>query len=262
MTLRDLLDRVRRGELDVADAEEFLATWGFIQIGHQRLDTSRERRTAIPEVVYGAGKSRDQLVEILTHFAELGRPLLVTKLDEERGLALTGLFPMAGYDRHSHLLRLGSSVSGTGGRVAVVTAGTSDFDVAEEAAGTLEFFGIERVRAYDCGVAGLHRLFAAGEMVSRCDVTIVVAGMDGALPSVVGGMFRPPIIAVPTSVGYGAAFGGLAALLAMLNSCAAGVTVVNIDNGFGAAVAARAILEVAGRKMADHSSKFNTQEVT
>jgi NCAIR mutase (PurE)-related protein len=265
MTLRDLLDGLKEGAISVDEAERFLSTWGFIQIGHQRFDTAREGRTATPEVVYGAGKTTEQLVELVSHFDGEGLALLITKVDVALGEELAGSMPRLSYDRTSRLLRMGSSVSPAEGRVAVITAGSSDVGVAEEAAGTLDFFGVEVARAYDCGVAGLHRLFAAAEEVSSCDVAIVVAGMDGALPSVVGGIFRAPIIAVPTSVGYGAAFEGLAALLTMLNSCAAGVTVVNIDNGFGAAVAARAVLDLAARRSArtDRARlQLKAQEVT
>lgn len=247
MTFRELFDAVAAGRMTIDEADEYLSSYGFVELGYHRFDTHREMRTRKPEVVLGLGKTIGQLVEITSYFVENGLPLLVTRIDDAKAAALTDAFPALTYDPRSRILCLGVSASKLAGRVAVLSAGSSDLPVAEEAAGTLEFFGVTVSRAYDCGVAGLHRLFAVGGEIRDADVVIVVAGMDGALPSVVGGLFHAPVIAVPTSVGYGAAFDGLAALLAMLNSCAAGVTVVNIDNGFGAAMAAKAILELAAR---------------
>ena len=244
MTLRELLDRVARGETAPGEAEEFLSGYGFVALGHQRFDTHREARTAVPEVVFGLAKSVAQLTEIIAYFAGSGRPLLLTRVDEEKASALCRQFTDLTYLPEARVLRLGRSSRGARGTVAVVTAGSSDQPVGEEAVATLDFFQVATVRAYDCGVAGLHRLFAQAEAIAAADVIIAVAGMEGALASVVAGLFPRPVIAVPTSVGYGASFGGLAALLAMMNSCAPGVTVVNIDNGFGAAVAAAAMLRV------------------
>jgi NCAIR mutase (PurE)-related protein len=241
MTLRELLDRVARGEMPVGEAEDFLGGYGFVALGHQRLDTHRERRTAVPEVVLGLTKTVAQLTEIVAYFAATGVPLLLTRVDEDKAAALRDQFPELTYLPEARVLRLGRSSRGARGSVAVVTAGSSDQPVAEEAVATLDFFQVATVRAYDCGVAGLHRLFAQGDAIAAADVIIAVAGMEGALASVVAGLFPRPVVAVPTSVGYGASFGGLAALLAMMNSCAPGVTVVNIDNGFGAAVAASRI---------------------
>jgi NCAIR mutase (PurE)-related protein len=244
LTLGELLDRVARGEMPPGEAEEFLAGYGFVALGHQRFDTHREGRTAIPEVVLGLTKDVDQLTEIVAHFAQGGLPLLLTRVDAEKAKALGARFPDLTYLPDARVLRLGRSSRAARGTVAIVSAGSSDQPVAEEAAATLDFFQVATVRAYDCGVAGLHRLFAQGEQIAAADVIIAVAGMEGALASVVAGLFPRPVVAVPTSVGYGASFSGLAALLAMMNSCAPGVTVVNIDNGFGAAVAAAAILRV------------------
>ena len=248
MTLRELLERVARGEIPPGEAEEFLAGYGFVALGHQRFDTHREGRTAVPEVVLGLTKDIAQLAEIVAHFAQDGLPLLLTRVDAEKALALTGRFHGLIYLPEARVLRLGRSSREVRGTVAIVTAGSSDQPVAEEAAATLDFFRVATVRAYDCGVAGLHRLFAQGEAIAGADVIIAVAGMEGALASVVAGLFPRPVVAVPTSVGYGASFGGLSALLAMMNSCAPGVTVVNIDNGFGAAVAAAAMLRVGERR--------------
>jgi NCAIR mutase (PurE)-related protein len=248
LTLRELLDRVARGETQPGEAEEFLAGYGFVALGHQRFDTHREKRTAAPEVVLGLTKTRAQLAEIVAHFAGAGLPLLLTRVDADKAGALRGEFPELTYLPEARVLRLGRSARGVPGTVAVVTAGSSDQPVAEEAVATLDFFQVATVRAYDCGVAGLHRLFAQGEAIAAADVIIAVAGMEGALASVVAGLFPRPVVAVPTSVGYGASFSGLAALLAMMNSCAPGVTVVNIDNGFGAAVAASSMLRVGERR--------------
>jgi NCAIR mutase (PurE)-related protein len=248
MTLRELLERVARGELPAGEAEQFLSGYGFVALGHQRFDTHRETRTAAPEVVLGLTKTVEQLTEIVAHFTAANLPLLLTRVDADKASALRRAFPDVTYLPEARVMHLGRSARAVAGSVAVVTAGSSDQPVAEEAVATLDFFQVKTVRAYDCGVAGLHRLFAQGEAIAAADVIIAVAGMEGALASVVAGLFPRPVVAVPTSVGYGASFSGLAALLAMMNSCAPGVTVVNIDNGFGAAVAAASILRVRERR--------------
>jgi pyridinium-3,5-biscarboxylic acid mononucleotide synthase len=247
LNLRELLERIAAGDMAVDDAEKQLSSWGFVALGHQRIDTHRGNRTGTPEVVLGGSKSVEQLSEIIAWYSEHELPLLVTRIDEKKSAELCGSFPELHSHSASKTLRRGRSAASVPGRVAVVSAGSSDRSVAEEALATLDFFAIESERADDCGVAGLHRLFASGESIASCDVIIGLAGMEGALPSVLAGLFDAPVIAVPTSIGYGASFDGLAALLAMMNSCAAGVTVVNIDNGFGAAVAAASILRVAAR---------------
>jgi NCAIR mutase (PurE)-related protein len=248
MNLRELLEQLVDGRTEIEEAERFLKSYGLASVGYHRLDLHRGGRSAVPEVVFGLGKSIEQLIEIGGAFVARGLPMLITKVDATKGEALVRIFSGGRYHARSALFSLGSAQRATDGKVVVLSAGSSDAQVADEAAGTLEFFGARVERIYDCGVAGLHRLFASGERISDADVAIIVAGMDGALPSVVGGLFRLPIIAVPTSVGYGAAFEGLAALLTMMNSCAPGVTVVNIDNGFGAAVAALSILQMAYSK--------------
>lgn len=247
MTLEEVLAEVASGRLSRASAEEFLKGYGFVEVGYHRLDLHREGRTALPEVVFGLSKSVEQLDEIVGWFLSRDRPLLATKVDRSKGEAMTRRYAGLEYRPEAQLLMRGRSARRTDGVVTVLSAGSSDAPIAEEAAGTLEFFGIEVRRSYDCGVAGLHRLLAAGEEIAAADVLIVVAGMEGALPSVVAGLFRQPLIAVPTSVGYGASFEGLAALLSMMNACAPGITVVNIDNGFGAAGAAKSMLDMAGR---------------
>ncbi|HMD02259.1 MAG TPA: nickel pincer cofactor biosynthesis protein LarB [Candidatus Baltobacteraceae bacterium] len=199
-----------------------------------RVDHHRRARTGIPEVIYAERKTREQIERIARELYASNRFALATRVSAEDGAALAALLPEAAYDERARVLRCGL-LPRTGAQVAVVCAGTSDVPVADEAAVTLDAFGHDVLRRYDVGVAGLHRILESAGDLENVRAIVVVAGMEGALPSVVGGLVRAPLIAVPTSVGYGASFGGLAALLAMLNSCAPGVAVVNIDNGFGAA---------------------------
>ncbi len=209
-----------------------------------RVDLARLRRQGVPEVVYGAGKTAEQIAAILTSLREHGQsPVLSTRMDGEKAKAVSAaLGDDFTYFAVARMGRLGPARAPDGlGPVVVATAGTSDMPVAEEAAITAETFGNEVTRLYDVGVAGLHRLLASTDKLTSASVVVAVAGMEGALASVVGGLVRCPVIAVPTSVGYGASFGGVAALLSMLNSCAAGVSVVNIDNGFGAGFLAHRI---------------------
>ena len=217
-------------------------------LGFARLDLSRPRRTGMGETIYCPGKTAEQLVAILRAFAEADQAVLGTRCTPEQARAVTEAGLAADYDATGRTLILGSSAAPTLGRVIVLTGGTADVPVAEEAARTATFFGAEVTRCYDVGVAGLHRLLGRLDEVRAADVIIAVAGMEGALGSVVSGLVEAPVIAVPTSVGYGAAFEGLAPLLSMLNSCAEGLAVVNIDNGFGAAVMACRILRLANRK--------------
>jgi NCAIR mutase (PurE)-related protein len=250
--IRSLLDAVATGRLTTAEAEDrlrALPTQGFTDLGYARLDTHRAVRTGDPEVVYGAGKTPDQVVGLLRTLAEhsAGRPAIATRLTPAMVEQLQDELPDVEIDEVARCAYLGA-LPPTAGTVAVVTAGTSDEPVAAEAAFVARAFGAEVLRVRDAGVAGIHRLLADFPLLDRADCLIVVAGMEGALPSVVGGLVGTPLVAVPTSVGYGASFGGLAALLAMLNSCAPGVTVVNIDNGFGAGVfAARVARRIAGQ---------------
>lgn len=206
-----------------------------------RIDHARAERTRIPEVIYGASKTREQIDRIARELYATSGFALATRVCEVDGLVLATELPDARYDATSRVLRCGA-LPRTGHRIAVACAGTSDLPVAEEAAQTLDAFGHDVVRRFDVGVAGVHRTLAVKDDLDACRVVIVVAGMEGALASVVAGLVRPPVVAVPTSVGYGAAFEGIAALLAMLNSCAPGVSVVNIDNGFGAACVAHKIV--------------------
>lgn len=216
-----------------------------IDLDFAKLDVSRTRRTGLPETVYCAGKTDRQLAEILRAFHRRGLSVLATRCTPEQAAALSASDLPVRYNAASGLLFLGDGRQGEPyGTVAVCTGGTSDMTVAEEAAQAAAFFGANVERYYDVGVAGLHRLLSVADSLRRADVIIAVAGMEGALPSVVAGLVPCPVIAVPTSVGYGAAFRGLAPLLGMLTACAEGVSVVNIDNGFGAAVTACRILGV------------------
>ncbi len=221
---------------------------GFTDLGFARVDTDRAARTGDPEVVYAAGKTPEQTVALLTTLrdAHPGRTALATRADDATRTAIRAAFPDAIVDDASRCAAIGDLVAAYG-QVAVVSAGTSDQAVAGEAAFVARVFGTNVIRINDVGVAGLHRLLAVRGELDTADCLIVVAGMEGALPSVVGGLVGVPVVAVPTSVGYGASFGGLAALLGMLNSCAAGVTVCNIDNGFGAGVFAARVARAVGR---------------
>jgi NCAIR mutase (PurE)-related protein len=204
-------------------------------------DFERERRCGVAEAVFCPGKSAEQIAAIMQGLRKKTEPVLATRATLEQARAMQALVPDIVYHEQARLLTLGAPKEPQGGTVLVLTAGTSDLSVAEEAAVTAKYLGNKTERLYDVGVAGVHRLLAHRDRLNHARVLIVVAGMDGVLPSVVGGLVDKPVIAVPTSVGYGASFGGLAALLTMLNSCAPGVAVVNIDNGFGAAVLATKI---------------------
>jgi NCAIR mutase (PurE)-related protein len=244
--LRALLDEVRQGALAPEAAEallvEQLAMPGFEDLGFARVDHHRPLRQGFPEVVWGQGKTPDQVAAIAERIAAAGDSLLVTRVSREAWDQVRLKVPGAAYDERARVITFSQGNQPRGrGTVLVATAGTSDLPVAEEAALTAEIMGNDVDRLYDVGVAGLHRLLSAGSRLAAARVLIVVAGMEGALPSVVGGLVRAPVIAVPTSVGYGASFQGLTALLAMLNSCTMGIAVVNIDNGFGAAAIASAI---------------------
>ncbi len=232
--LRRLLGRLRRGEASVEEAVSALKGAPYESLGgFATLDHHRTLRTGMPEVVFAGGKTGAQVAAIARRLAARG-PLLVTRLDPGQAGPARRAVPGSRYDPVSRTLSRGRMDLPTRGPVAVCCAGTSDIPVCEEAAVTLEVMGVEAIRVYDVGVAGLHRLLARRDDIERAVALVVAAGMEGALPSVVGGLVGRPVVGVPTSVGYGASLGGLAALLAMLNSCAPNVTVVNVDNGFGA----------------------------
>jgi NCAIR mutase (PurE)-related protein len=241
--VRSLLESVADGSVPIDAALNSLALEPVESLGFATIDHHRALRQGFPEVVYGEGKTPEQIREIATRIVARGDGVLVTRISDEAAETLRRALPdieINAVARTAHAAGREPVSRGTG-TVAVVTAGTSDLPVAEEAAVTLAALGNCVARITDVGVAGIHRVLAKRNELLGASVVIVVAGMDGALPSVIGGLVRVPVIAVPTSVGYGASFHGLAALLTMLNSCAAGVTVVNIDNGFGAAVAASRI---------------------
>ena len=243
-TLTRLLIELQSGALTVGDTLECLRTLPFTVSDEVNADTHRLLRQGFPEAVFADGKTAPQVIAALSALKASNGAALATRVPAEMAAALREAFPEGMHAATARLFALGAlSRSGNSAPVGVVCAGTSDLPVAEEAAGTLEFSGHEVRRLRDVGVAGLHRLLARIDELRSCSVLIVVAGMEGALPGVVGGLVACPVIAVPTSVGYGANFHGLSALLTMLNTCAAGVTVVNIDNGYGAAAAA---LRIAG----------------
>lgn len=236
-SLLDLLEAVRSGQVDVESAADRLARLPFVDTSQARIDTHRALRQGIPEVVYGSGKTVDQIVEICRALREARQDVLVTRVGDETADAIRERLPEVEYDAVSRLLWIGPSEVPLRGKgtILVVSAGTADLPVAAEAVGVARRFGNKVELLQDVGVAGLHRLLASLDLLRSARVLIVVAGMEGALPSVVGGLVDKPVIAVPTSVGYGASLGGVAALLGMLTSCASNVTTVNIDNGFGAA---------------------------
>jgi hypothetical protein len=234
--LARLLRQVRAGRLTVPEAVERLRSLPFEDLGFAKVDHHRELRTGFPEVIYCAGKTAPQVIEIARRIVAHHHVALATRCTQEMAEAVADALPKVVWHEAARILVIGRPprVSPRAKPVAVVTAGTADVPVAEEAAVTVETMGARVERIYDVGVAGLHRLLRHSEKLRQARAIIVVAGMDGALASVVGGLVSAPVIAVPTSVGYGASFQGLAALLTMLNSCASGVVVVNIDNGFGA----------------------------
>lgn len=244
----ELLSQVERGVVSPAAAADRMASLPFEDLGHTRVDHHRSLRTGLPEVIYAAGKTPEQTLAIFSSLARDGVDVLATRSDEATAHAVLAVHGEAIYHARSRTLTLRRRAQGEPhGKVAVVCAGTSDLPVAEEAAITADLFGTAVVRLFDVGVAGLHRLLAVRAELASADAVIVCAGMEGALPSVVGGLVGVPVIAVPTSVGYGASFGGTAALLGMLNSCSPNVSVVNIDNGFGAAYTAVLIARASAR---------------
>jgi NCAIR mutase (PurE)-related protein len=243
--IRELLERVRGSEVSLDDAMETLRQLPFRDIGLATVDHHRALRQGVPEVIFGERKTVEQIATIAEEMVRAGHNVLVTRVDDEKAKALRERMPAFRHAAEARALRIEVApvARRARGPVAVVTAGTSDVGVAEEAVVTLEAVGLEPARFYDVGVAGIHRLLHKLEDLRRAAAVIVVAGMEGALPSVVGGIVSAPIVAVPTSVGYGTAMGGFTALFAMLTSCASGVAVVNIDSGFGAAMVVHRMLK-------------------
>jgi NCAIR mutase (PurE)-related protein len=247
-----LLDAYRAGNVGRDEIADLLLSEGFSDLGHSKVDTSRLYRTGFPEVVYCGNKTDVELLDISRELLRKNGFVLLTKVSRRQFEALEPHFADAVFHERAAAVVIGQGMKRRGA-VSVVSGGTSDMPVAEEAAVTAELFGCNVTRVYDAGVAGLHRLLARRELIAGSNAIVTVAGMEGALPSVVGGLFGIPVIGVPTSVGYGAGFGGLAPLLAMLNSCAPGVCVLNIDNGFGAGYLAALI----NKKIEDAREKID-----
>ena len=247
--IRKVLESVEKGEMSVEDALLCIKEEPFEDMGYARLDLHRKVRQGVPEVIYGEGKTAGQIIGIVDMMKEKGQlPVLITRLSREKADLLSQKHEIT-YNNMARIAVVGDNPQPDGiGTIVIATGGTSDIPVAEEAALTAEYLGNEVERLYDVGVAGIHRLLASKESLMKASVVIAIAGMEGALASVVGGLVDCPVIAVPTSVGYGAAFEGLSALLSMLNSCASGVAVVNIDNGFGAGYMASRINHMSAKK--------------
>jgi len=240
--IRNLLTEIKSGSKSIEDALEVLQNFPYTDLGFAKIDHHREMRTGYPEIVYCAGKTAEQVAAIFSVMSAKENNVIGTRADEKIFESVKAIIPDAVYYQVARIVSVQrKKTEFTSTKIAVITAGTSDIPVAEEAAVTAELLGNKVVRIYDAGVAGIHRLVDKLPEIKNCRVIIVIAGMEGALASVVGGLVDKPVIAVPTSVGYGANFGGISALLAMLTSCSSGVTVVNIDNGFGAGFSASMI---------------------
>jgi pyridinium-3,5-biscarboxylic acid mononucleotide synthase len=247
MDIQKILEQVKTGELLVDHAKELLKNLPYEDLGFAKLDHHRELRSGFGEVIFCQGKSISHLQEIYKNFYEYGTNVLGTRATVEQYEKVKEIIPIAEYDPLSRILKVQVNNKPRTGCVAVCTGGTSDIPVAEEAAQTAEFFGSNVIRIYDVGVAGIHRLLSKLEVIRTANCIIAVAGMEGALGGVIAGLVDKPVIAVPTSIGYGANFNGLSALLTMLNSCAEGIAVVNIDNGFGAGYLSTQINRMASK---------------
>jgi hypothetical protein len=245
MDLHNILTQLQNGDLSVEQAEGFLKRQPFEELGYAKLDTHREIRSGFPEVIYCSGKPDEYLVSIYKRVYEENGEVFGTRADEHQYRLVKEAVPDICYDSVSHILKAEKKNKVRKGKIAVCTAGTADIPVAEEAAQTAEYFGSNVERIYDVGVSGLHRLLSRVEDIQSANCVVAVAGMEGALASVIGGLVSNPVIAVPTSVGYGANMNGLSALLTMINSCANGISVVNIDNGYGAGYIATQINRLA-----------------
>jgi len=242
--LLEILNSIASGEISPDEGLSDLADFPSARMEYAHLDTHRHMRRGIPETVFGQGKTPEQILGIVERLSGNGDPVLVTRISDEAATLVMNRWSEADHDPQSRTLKLGSLAPAGGSPILVIAAGTSDLPVAEEAVRTAGFLGRDVLCAYDVGVAGLHRLATHSEEMGKAGVIIAVAGMEGALPGVVAGLVSVPVIGVPTSIGYGASLGGFTPLLTMLSSCACGLTVVNIDNGYGAAVAAHMILGV------------------
>lgn len=234
MDTRELLEKVRNGEVSVGEAEEFFRRQPFEDLGYAKLDTHRKLRSGCAEVVFCSGKADEHLLSIYERLYKEEEEVLGTRASKEQAALVQSKLPEVEYDAMSRILKIEKKEKKHIGKIVVCTAGTADIPVAEEAAQTAEFFGNHVERVYDVGVSGIHRLLSRVEIIQSANCVIAVAGMEGALASVIAGLVDKPVIAVPTSVGYGANMNGISALLTMINSCANGIATVNIDNGYGA----------------------------
>lgn len=248
MEAREILEQVKAGSISIEEAEKYFRKQPFEELGYAKLDTHREIRSGFPEVVYCSGKPDEYLVSIYRKLFERNGEVFGTRADERQFDLVREILPQVSYDRTSHILKIEKPGKARYGKIAVCTAGTADIPVAEEAAQTAEYFGSYVERIYDVGVSGLHRLLSRLDTIQEANCVVAVAGMEGALASVIGGLVSRPVIAVPTSVGYGASMHGLSALLTMINSCANGIAVVNIDNGYGAGYIATQINRLGCRQ--------------
>lgn len=247
MEAREVLNRVKNGDISVEEAEKYFKREPYEELGYAKLDLHREVRSGFPEVIYCSGKPDDYLVSIYQKMYEHNGEVFGTRASRHQYELVKEVIPSIIYDEISHILKVEKPDKKHIGSVAVCTAGTADIPVAEEAAQTAEYFGTRVERIYDVGVSGIHRLLSQVDEIQSANCVIAVAGMEGALASVLGGLVSNPVIAVPTSVGYGASMNGLSALLTMINSCANGIAVVNIDNGYGAGYMATQINRLAER---------------
>lgn len=245
MEAREILNQVKNGGISVEDAEKYFKKQPFEEMGYAKLDSHREIRSGFPEVVFCSGKPDEYLKSIYQKLYELNGEVFGTRASLHQYKLVSEVLPDVIYDEIPHILKLELKDKKHNGKIAVCSAGTADIPVAEEAAQTAEYFGAEVERVYDVGVSGIHRLFAKIDILQEANCVVAVAGMEGALASVIGGLVSRPVIAVPTSVGYGASLNGLSALLTMVNSCANGIAVVNIDNGYGAGYIAAQINRLA-----------------
>ena len=234
METREILEKVKQGEITIEEAEKYFKREPFEEMGYAKLDMHREVRSGFPEVIFCSGKADEHLVQIVKKLYEKNGEVFGTRASAHQYEVLKESFPQIQYDSLSHILKIEGQKREQKGLIAVCTAGTADIPVAEEAAQTAEYFGSRVERIYDVGVSGIHRLLSRIEVIQEANCIVAVAGMEGALASVLGGLVDKPVIGVPTSVGYGASFHGLSALLTMINSCANGIATVNIDHGYGA----------------------------
>lgn len=234
MEARDILEKVKNGEMTVEDAESYFRREPFEEMGYAKLDTHRKLRSGFAEVIFCSGKSNEHLLQIFGRLYEEDGEVLGTRATQEQYEMIRIKYPQVMYDPISHIIKIEKQDKKHIGKIAVCSAGTADIPVAEEAAQTAEYFGSKVERIYDIGVSGLHRMLHKLDTIQSANCVVAVAGMEGALASVLGGLVDKPVIAVPTSIGYGASLHGLSALLTMINSCANGIAVVNIDNGYGA----------------------------